>query len=454
MTDCPPSFIPTVMESKGESRLTDLLMSHWACEGLGISVIKPSVAVAWKSRSNSAETCAVIDMSEFSRDRGGSERDKTTIATHFHTVDKVFDFQLHPFQPGLIGMSSQGYSFRMFKFPLQPSASQAITEPIVAIKGHKKKGGLLRFNPAAENICATTDSDPSLRTWNIETGKVVAERTLDFPRFWIEWDYNGKMLASVGNDKNCHIWDGRVEKDAIEFQCHEGHNARVVFLDGPGGADNYVLTTGFGIDASREMKVWDVRDLKEPVWRSRFPREPGCLHPHWASAHKLVYIFTKGEATFQWYAFNEGSLHSLGSHRWPSTHKTIGFLPGRDVNPLICEIDKMYRVEKDNIVTPISLRLIRKQVAQGFQEDIYELPVPAGRSSMGASHWQEGRVTPIEEVLMKDLIPESRSPDEPSHLEPQHRDAEEPPSKEPSKIHSTVAATPQKGGGCCGKKKK
>eukprot|EP00918_Siedleckia_nematoides_P100976 GHVU01220666.1.p2 GENE.GHVU01220666.1~~GHVU01220666.1.p2 ORF type:complete len:114 (-),score=28.07 GHVU01220666.1:338-679(-) len=113
----------------------------------------------------------------------------------------------------------------------------------------------------------------------------------------------------------------------------------------------------------------------------------------------------------------------------------------------------MYRVEKDNIITPISLRLIRKQVAQGFQEDLYDLPVPAGRSSMGASHWQEGRVKPIEEVLMKDLIPESRSPDEPSHLEPQHREAEEPPSKEPSKIHSTVAATPQKGGGCCGKKK-
>lgn len=77
----------------------------------------------------------------------------------------------------------------------------------------------------------------------------------------LSFNREGAVVVTTCRDKKIRIWDPRMEKVAQEASSHSGaKNSRAVFVTG-----DRVATAGFGKMSDRQLGLWDVKNLTEPV---------------------------------------------------------------------------------------------------------------------------------------------------------------------------------------------
>lgn len=124
-----------------------------------------------------------------------------------------------------------------------------------------RKVGHVLFNPAAENILASSSGDLTVKFWDVETGQ--APITLKHPDIVqsLSWSANGTMLVTTSRDKKLRVWDVRQQSAVHEYQGHEGaKNSRAVWL----GEHNRIATTGFSRMSDRQVALWEP-GRKDPI---------------------------------------------------------------------------------------------------------------------------------------------------------------------------------------------
>ena len=156
---------------------------------------------------------------------------------------------------------------------------------------HRKIGHVL-FNPAAENILATSSGDYTIKLWDVEAqsprltlkhGDIVQS---------LSWSANGSLLVTTSRDKKLRIWDVRQEGPAHEVPGHSGaKNSRAVWL----GEHDRVATTGFSKMSDRQLGLWDIRSLGEPVGGFQvLDSISGVCMPFWDEGTQCLYLAGKG----------------------------------------------------------------------------------------------------------------------------------------------------------------
>lgn len=108
---------------------------------------------------------------------------------------------------------------------------------------------------------ASTSGDYTLKLWDVI--KSSSNLTLKHPDIIQSLSFNrdGNSLVTTCRDKRIRIWDPRMGKVAQEAPGHAGaKNSRSVYING-----DRVATAGFGKMSDRQLGLWDVKNLTEPL---------------------------------------------------------------------------------------------------------------------------------------------------------------------------------------------
>jgi coronin-1B/1C/6 len=124
-----------------------------------------------------------------------------------------------------------------------------------------RKVGNVTFHPNADNVLASTSGDYTLKLWDvIKSSNMITLKHQDIIQS-LSFNREGSALVTTCRDKKIRIWDPRMEKVAQEAPGHAGaKNSRAVFLNG-----DRVATAGFGKMSDRQLGLWDIKNLTEPI---------------------------------------------------------------------------------------------------------------------------------------------------------------------------------------------
>lgn len=157
--------------------------------------------------------------------------------------------------------------------------------------GPRKVGHVL-FNPAAENVLATSSGDYTIKIWDVEVGapRLTLKHT-DIVQS-LSWSANGSLLVTTSRDKKLRIWDVRQEQPAHVVASHSGaKNSRAVWM----GEHDRIATTGFSKMSDRQLGLWDIKNPKEPVGGFQMLDSiSGVCMPFWDDSTQCLYLAGKG----------------------------------------------------------------------------------------------------------------------------------------------------------------
>ncbi len=308
-----------------------------------------------------------------------------------HTA-AVLDTDWSPFNDNLIASGSDDGKVFLWQVPdnftLHTDAEEpADVTPVGKLSGHSRKVGHVLFNPAAENILASSSGDYTIKLWDLEDGK--AKLTLKHGDIVQSqsWSANGSMLVTTSRDKKLRFWDVRQEKPAHEVPGHAGaKNSRCVWM----GDLDRVVTTGFSKMSERQLGLWDLRNPSKPVGGDFMflDSSSGVGMPFWDDSCHMLYIAGKGDGNIRYYEYENDKFEFLSEHKSPEPQRGLAFMPKRGVNTHENEVMRAFKTTNDTYVEPISFVVPRR--SETFQEDIYP-PTVGTKAAMSSGEWLGGK---------------------------------------------------------------
>lgn len=213
-----------------------------------------------------------------------------------HTA-AVLDTDWSPFDDSLIASGSDDGKVFLWKVPdnfslYQDTEEPVDVEPFQKLTGHTRKVGHVLFNPAAENVLASSSGDYTIKLWDVES--MASNLTLKHNDIVqsLSWSADGSMMVTTCRDKKIRFWDVRQEKPAYEVPGHAGaKNSRAVWM----GEHDRVATTGFSRMSDRQLGLWDPRNPSEPVNGFEILDSiSGVCMPFWDDGTQMLYLAGKG----------------------------------------------------------------------------------------------------------------------------------------------------------------
>lgn len=263
-----------------------------------------------------------------------------------------------------------------------------LTESLCDLTAHRKKVTLLRFHPTASNVLASTSSDYTVKTWDVEMGEEISTFA-DFGDNLIQdivWDVRGDMYATSCKDKKVRFVDPRAGTLASSIEkAHDGlKSVKLAYL----GTSGKFMTTG--TSRQREIKIWDLKNLAEPLHTEALDTASGALLPLFDNDTNVLYLCGKGDGIIRPYEFEDKApyLHKLNDgFRSTTPAKGCCLVPKRGLNVMGCETVRILKVTNNEGIHPLSFTVPRKSDA--FQDDIFP-DCPSSQPAHTAQEWKDG----------------------------------------------------------------
>ncbi|KAJ5413972.1 coronin-like protein crn1 [Penicillium cosmopolitanum] len=327
-----------------------------------------------------------------------------------HTA-AVLDTDWNPFHDDIIASGSDDGKVLLWKVPENhtvrpdPEALDSIEEslkPISKLSSQSKKVGHVLFNPAAEDVLATTSSD-TVKIWDIgiekethtfNAGNVVQSQS---------WSANGARLvttvrADKKDDNKLKIWDPRQATAVSETKGHVGaKNSRAIWL----GERDQIATTGFSRFSDRQLALWDIRAMQEPITGFiTLDKNSGVNMPFWDDSTNCLYLAGRGDGNIRYFELENDKFEPLDEYKSSDPQRGIAFMPKRGVNMHDTELTRAYKTVDDTYIQPISFIVPRK--SETFQDDIYP-PTIGLTPAMSAGEWLQGKEAIPPKISMASL---------------------------------------------------
>lgn len=312
-------------------------------------------------------------------DRPGRFASGTSPQVEGHT-GSVLDFDFNPFDDSMFASASEDTTIKLWSIPdeWEPTdekgvakAGNNLTESLVDLEGHRKKVTLLRFHPTAANVLASTSADYTVKVWDVEKSEVIS--SFDDINDLIQdivWDHNGDRYATSCKDKIVRLMDARTGKvDSTITKPHDGmKSVKLSFL----GESGKFLTVGASRQNSREVKIWDLKNLSQPLSSEKVDNASGVLLPLFDPDTNVLYLSGKGDGIIRPYEFDDTApyLHRLNDgFRSSVPAKGCCMVPKRGLNIMDCESTRLLKLTNNEGIHPLSFIVPRKSDA--FQDDIF-----------------------------------------------------------------------------------
>ncbi|EZF29977.1 Coronin [Trichophyton interdigitale] len=330
--------------------------------------------------------------------------------------------------------------------------------PVGRLPGHPKKVGHVLFNPAAENVLASSSGDFTVKIWDIEAGASKLTLNVNEVIQSMSWSANGSLLVTTSRDKKLRIWDVRQEKPVHEGAGHPGaKNSRAVWM----GEHDRIATTGFSKMSDRQMALWDVRAAREPINGFKvLDSISGVCMPFWDQGTQCLYLAGKGDGNIRYFEYQNDKFEFLAEYKSGDPQRGVAFMPKRGVNMHENEVVRAYKTVNDSYIEPISFIVPRR--AEVFQDDIYP-PTTGISPAMSSSEWFAGKEALPPKIdmarlyeggVMKELPadavastsqPEVKAPEPAKQAEPAPKPTPEPAPAAPATVIAPRAGMKEQG---------
>ncbi|KXG48469.1 protein of unknown function DUF1899 [Penicillium griseofulvum] len=318
----------------------------------------------------------------------------------------VLDTDWNPFNDDLIASGSDDGKVLLWRVPenftVRPEADADDIQdlaPIGKLSGHPKKIGHVLFNPAAENVLATASGDYTVKIWDIEAGAPKLTLNIGDIVQSQSWSANGSLLVTTSRDKKLRIWDVRQERPAHETNGHTGaKNSRAVWL----GERDRIATTGFSKMSDRQLALWDIRAVREPINGFKtLDSISGVCMPFWDDGTSMLYLAGRGDGNIRYFELENDKFEFLSEHKSADPQRGVAFMPKRGVNMHENEVARAYKTVNDQYIEPVSFIVPRR--SENFQDDIYP-PTAGVTPAMSSSEWLGGKEALPPKISMASLF--------------------------------------------------
>ncbi|CAI7655218.1 unnamed protein product [Penicillium glandicola] len=318
----------------------------------------------------------------------------------------VLDTDWNPFNDDLIASGSDDGKVFLWRVPenftVRPEADADDIKdlaPIGKLSGHPKKIGHVLFNPAAENVLATASGDYTVKIWDIEAGAPKLTLNIGDIVQSQSWSANGSLLVTTSRDKKLRIWDVRQERPAHETNGHTGaKNSRAVWL----GERDRIATTGFSKMSDRQLALWDIRAVREPINGFKtLDSISGVCMPFWDDGTNMLYLAGRGDGNIRYFELENDKFEFLSEHKSADPQRGVAFMPKRGVNMHENEVARAYKTVNDQYIEPVSFIVPRR--SENFQDDIYP-PTAGVTPAMSSSEWLSGKEALPPKISMASLF--------------------------------------------------
>jgi coronin-1B/1C/6 len=151
-----------------------------------------------------------------------------------------------------------------------------------------------------------------------------------------------------------------------------------------------IVTCGASKTSSREIRIWDLKDLSKPLHTEPVDSAAGAMIPLWDPDTSVFYLCGKGDGIVRIYEYEEKApfIYKLNDgFRSNIPGKGYCLVPKRGLNVMQHETARVLKVTNNAGVHPLSFHVPRKSDA--FQEDIFP-PTASSIPSHSFSEWMAG----------------------------------------------------------------
>lgn len=292
----------------------------------------------------------------------------------------VLDMDWNPFDDSMMATASEDTNIKLWSIPddWEPcdengnaKAGTGLSESLMDLDAHTKKVTLLRFHPTASNTLLSTSGDLTVKVWDIEQGAPL--HSFDgVPNLVhdIVWDFKGDNYAFSCKDKNIRIADGRTGALSATIDvAHEGaKSVKISYIN----ESDKMFTFGASKQSTREIKVWDLKNLSKPVHVEAIDTAAGALIPLWDGDTNVMYLCGKGDGVVRLYEYEDKAPFCFklnDGFRSNIPGKGYCTVPKRGLNIMKHETTRILKVTNDSGVHPLTFTVPRKSDA--FQDDIF-----------------------------------------------------------------------------------
>lgn len=290
----------------------------------------------------------------------------TKFSLHGHT-DKITDSDFHPFNDDIVATGSLDCTIKLWRIP-DGGLTAHLKTPLTTLEGHSKRILFTTFNPSANNVLASASSTSQneVKVWDISVGEPIFEFDSELHSKMItdmKWNYDGSMLATACKDKLVRVFDPRSEGGALNISAHDSlRPSKLLWL-----RKDTLLTTGFTGSGKREAKLWDVRNTKSPVGKSRLSSGSAPMYGVHDRGTNIVLFTSKGSTSVKVWEYVPSSNEILHCASCTFKEQCRGFamLPKRALDTTNVEVARMMWIGASKI-QPLSFRIPRKVRSQLF----------------------------------------------------------------------------------------
>ncbi|XP_068574588.1 coronin-7 [Cebidichthys violaceus] len=335
----------------------------------------------------------------------GSDGQWTVTQISCHS-DLVTDLDFSPFDESLLATCSGDETVKLWR--LCDPEQQQPSSPDLTLRPGQGRLELVLFHPTSSGLLAVgaTKSPLIWDTSRQDAPLAVLEQHGDQLQS-LSWKRDGSLLASSCKDKMLRVFDPRAQLTPVQSakSLQNNKDSRILWA-----RDDFLLTTGFDMMRSREVRLWDSRKLNSSVSSMSLGTSSGMVIPLFDDDTGLLILAGMGEAVIDCVEVSASEpFFSQVSHCLTDTSsRGVALVPKHALDVLSCEVMRVLQLT-DSCIVPISYQVPRKQSSQEFHEDLY--PDTVGTTPvMSAEEWWKGGNKQVEKVsLHPDKQPKSKA---------------------------------------------
>ncbi|CAJ1008738.1 putative Domain (DUF1899)/Type of WD40 repeat [Leishmania naiffi] len=343
----------------------------------------------------------------------------------------IIDVKFDPFDNQKLFTASEDGSIFGWSIPTDGLKSN-ISSPLVELKGHRKKCGIMSFHPSAKGVLASAGVDSVINVWDVERGIAVTTiSNLSDYATGLEWNLQGSLFCTTSRDKVLRTIDPRSSTVVSSVESHaSARSQRCVWCK----RKDTIITLGCNKSQQRQIKLWDTRKLEKAYSVVDLDQSSATFIPVYDEDINLLILGSKGESNVKCFELMDEGLtfsYEVSSH---DPMKGLCLMPKWSLDVRKCEFDRLYQLTHHSLLT-IEMLLPRKQSCIEFQRDVFPSTF-ADHSAISADEFFRGTNATPREYDLSDLfnglsprlLGESKSSFQKTPVAAQ---AAKPPTKEP-----------------------
>ncbi|KAK0043020.1 coronin-7 [Biomphalaria pfeifferi] len=316
-----------------------------------------------------------------------SGRQGNTLPVIYAHADFVTDLDFSPFDDYLLATGSQDCKVNIWLLP-DESSPGSLSQPVLSLPLFDRKIENVLWNPQADGILAIT-SHTTVKLYDITgaSGQELFNISKSSDQIQsISWKGDGSLLVISGKDKKIRVIDPRSNSVVQEGNGHQNvKDSRVLWLAGK----ELILSTGFSQGRTREVKVWDSRQMSTSLSSLDIDSSTGTIMPLYDPDTNMTFLIGKGDTSLNFLelADKEPYLTPGGVDRTEQI-KGAALVPKRAMNLMEAEVNRLLVLCRNSII-PATYIVPRKSYRE-FHSDLYPA-TQSGEPSLTSEQWLNGQ---------------------------------------------------------------